>query len=383
VAPGRSAAGGTPAIIIRGCKQGKQILRGAAAAPGGKGACSSGRSGSPPGFAIALYSGGVPGARSLALGDRGTVFVGTRDEGQVYALVPAADGTRAARVVTVASGLQTPNGVAYREGTLFVAERSRILRYDRIGERLDAPPAPAVATAGLPDRAHHGWRYLRSGPDGLLYVGVGAPCNACAEEDPRVATIMRLRPDGSGLEVFARGVRNSVGFDWDPAGGALWFTDNGRDWMGDDQPDDELNRAPAAGLDFGFPFCHGTGVPDPDLGRPGGCADTVRPELGLGAHVAALGMRFSAGAMFPPEFLGALFIAEHGSWNRSTPAGYRIVRVRMDGGRAAGAEVFAEGWQRGGTAWGRPVDLLFMPDGALLVSDDRAGAICRIAYGGR
>ena len=337
----------------------------------------------PPGFSISLYAGGVPGARSLALGDRGTVFVGTREQGAVYALIPAGDRTRAAAVRTVASGLRMPNGVAFRDGALFVAEVSRVLRFDGIEERLGDPPAPALVNASFPDKTHHGWKFIRFGPDGLLYVPVGAPCNACLEPDPRFASIMRMRPDGSGLEIFASGVRNSVGFDWDPATGVLWFTDNGRDWLGDELPDDELNRAPAAGLHFGFPYCHAGSLPDPEFGRLRPCEDFVPPELGLGAHVAALGMRFYNGALFPPEYRGSLFIAEHGSWNRSTPAGYRVVRVRIEQGRAAGAEVFAEGWLQGATAWGRPVDVLVMPDGALLVSDDRAGAVYRIAFAGR
>jgi glucose/arabinose dehydrogenase len=337
----------------------------------------------PPGFSISLYAQGVPGARSLALGDRGTVFVGTRGEGKVYALLPAPDGTRADRVLTVAAGLEMPNGVAFRDGALYVAEVSRVIRFDGIEARVAAPPAPAVVNDSFPTSTHHGWKFIRFGPDGLLYVPVGAPCNVCLENDPRFASIMRMRADGSGLEVFASGVRNSVGFDWDPATGALWFTDNGRDWLGDDAPNDELNRAPAAGLHFGFPFCHGGDLPDPEHGRLRACADFVPPQLGLGAHVAALGMRFYGGSQFPPAYRGSIFIAEHGSWNRSSPAGYRIVRVRVEGGRAAGAEVFAEGWLQGAQAWGRPVDVMVLPDGALLVSDDRAGAVYRISYAGR
>jgi glucose/arabinose dehydrogenase len=336
----------------------------------------------PPGFAISLYAANVPGARSLALGDRGTVFVGTRGEGKVYALSPAPDGARAAAVRTLASGLRMPNGVAFRDGALFVAEIGRILRYDGIESRLEEPPPPAVVTEALPAREQHGWKFVRFGPDGLLYVPVGAPCNVCLEEDARFASIMRMRPDGSGQEVFASGVRNSVGFDWEPVTGVLWFTDNGRDWLGDDLPDDELNRAPAAGLHFGFPFCHAGDVPDPEFGRLRPCSAFIPPEIGLGAHVAALGMRFYDGGMFPAAYRGAIFIAEHGSWNRSAPAGYRVVRVRLEGGRAAGAEVFAEGWLQGASAWGRPVDVLVMPDGALLVSDDRAGAVYRISYAG-
>ncbi len=335
----------------------------------------------PPGFTITLYADQVPGARSLALGERGTVFVGTRGEGVVYALTPSGDGTRPARVRTVASGLQMPNGVAFRDGALFVAEVSRVIRYDGIEGRLDEPPSPVVVNASFPDEAHHGWKFIRFGPDGLLYVPVGAPCNTCLEDDPRFATIMRMRPDGTGLEVFASGVRNSVGFDWDPESGELWFTDNGRDLLGDDRPDDELNRAPAAGLHFGFPFCHAGDLPDPEFGRLRACAQFVPPEARLGAHVAALGLRFLRDV--PEDYRRSILVAEHGSWNRSSPVGYRLVRVRVEGGRAAGAEVFAEGWLQGATAWGRPVDVAVLPDGALLVSDDRAGAVYRIAYAPR
>ncbi len=337
----------------------------------------------PPGFSLAPYALDVPGARSLALGERGTVFVGTRAEGKVYALPPALDGTRAQQVLTVAQGLMMPNGVAFHGGALYVAEVSRVLRFDGIEGRLADPPRPVVVNASFPDKTHHGWKFIRFGPDGLLYVPIGAPCNSCLEGDQRFASIMRLRPDGTGLELFASGVRNTVGFDWDPATGALWFTDNGRDWLGDDQPTDELNRAPAAGLHFGFPFCHGGVLSDPEFGPQRPCSDFVPPALALGAHVAALGMRFYDGALFPPEYRGSIFIAEHGSWNRSTPVGYRVVRVRLQGGRAVAGEVFAEGWLQDATAWGRPVDVLVMPDGALLISDDRAGAVYRVSYSGR
>lgn len=336
----------------------------------------------PPGFAIAPYATNVPGARSMALGPDGIVFVGTRKEGRVYAVLPRKDGSRAEEVVTVAGGLAMPNGVAYRDGSLFVAEIGRILRYDDIASRLHAPGTPVVVYDRFPKKRHHGWKFIRFGPDGMLYVPVGAPCNVCAVEDP-FGSITRMRPDGTGFEIFARGVRNSVGFDWDPETKDLWFTDNGRDRMGDDLPPDELNHAPVKGLHFGFPYRHGKGIADPEFGTGGGKEMVTPPAMELGPHVASLGMRFYTGSMFPETYRNRIFIAEHGSWNRSVPIGYRITVVRLENGKAQRYEVFAEGWLSGGTAWGRPVDVLVMPDGALLVSDDKAGAIYRITYGKR
>jgi len=338
----------------------------------------------PPGFAIALYADSVPDARSLTLGARGTVFVGTRGEGAVYALVDRDGDQRADSVYVVARDLNSPNGVAFRNGALYVAEIHRVLRFDGIEDRLASPPAPVVVNDGLPRDALHGWRYIGFGPDGWLYVASGVPCNVCEGSDERSATILRMRADGSGLEIYARGVRNSVGFDWHPQTGELWFTDNGRDWLGPDAPPDELNRAPRAGLHFGFPFCHGGDVPDPELGARRSCADFAPPAARLDAHVAALGMRFYAGTMFPAEYRRSIFIAEHGSWNRIVPVGFRITTVSLDGG-APRYDTFAKGWLRSGNraAWGTPVDVLVMPDGALLVSDDRAGVVYRISYRGQ
>lgn len=334
----------------------------------------------PPGFSISLYADGVPNARSLTLGAAGTVFVGTRREGKVYAVLDRNRDNRADAVLVIAEGLDSPNGVAFRDGALYVAEINRVLRFDAIEERLTAPPAPVVVNDGFPDDAHHGWKYIAFGPDGWLYVPVGAPCNVCERADDRYASIMRMRPDGQQLEVFAHGIRNSVGFDWHPQSRVLWFTDNGRDWMGDDQPPDTLNRAPEKGLTFGFPYCHAGDIPDPEFGNKHRCTEFTPPEIKLGPHVAALGMKFYAAGMFPPQYRNSIFIAEHGSWNRSAPIGYRVTRVTLNGNRAERYEVFAEGWLQGDTAWGRPVDVMVMPDGALLVSDDRAGAIYRIAY---
>lgn len=337
----------------------------------------------PPGFEMTLYATDVPEARSLALGANGTVFVGSRRAGNVYALVDRNGDRTADAVHTIASGLFLPNGVAFRDGALYVAEVNRILRFDDVEARLADPPAPVVVHAGLPDDTWHGWKYIGFGPDGRLYVPVGAPCNVCTRRDERYATILRMQPDGTDAEVFARGVRNTVGFDWHPETGELWFTDNGRDWLGDDAPPCELNRAPAAGLHFGFPYCHGADISDPDFGRQRNCDTFTAPAQALGPHVAPLGMRFYTGGTFPAAYRHQVFIAEHGSWNRSTPIGYRITLVRLRDGRTAGYEVFAEGWLgKDGRAWGRPVDLLVMPDGALLVSDDQAGAVYRIAYVG-
>jgi glucose/arabinose dehydrogenase len=334
----------------------------------------------PPGFSIQMYAAKVPGARSMTLGDRGTVFVGSRKQGNVYALVDRDGDHKAEEVIVVAKGLNNPNGVAFRNGALYVAEISRILRFDGIESRLSDPGPPVVVNDDFPKDTDHGWKFIAFGPDGMLYVPVGAPCNVCDREDPRYASIMRMQPDGSGLETFARGVRNTVGFDWDPDTKELWFTDNGRDWLGDDLPPDELNHAPVKGLHFGFPYWHGKDIPDPEFGDGRKAGEFVPPAQELGPHVASLGMRFYTGAMFPERYRKQIFIAEHGSWNRSTRIGYRVSVVRLEDGRGKGYEVFAEGWLSAGEVRGRPVDVLVMPDGSLLVSDDKAGAIYRIIY---
>ena len=335
----------------------------------------------PPGFHLTVFADDVPGARSLTLGSRGTLFAGTRGEGRVYALVDRDGDGRADRRYVIADGLNTPNGVAFHSGALYVAEIGRIIRFDDIESRLDNPPRPVVVTDALPRETHHGWRYIAFGPDGWLYIAVGAPCNAC--ERKGFAEIRRLDPASGRMEVFARGVRNSVGFDWRPGTGVLWFTDNGRDWLGDDRPPDELNRAPRPGLHFGFPYCHGGDIVDPNLGHGHRCADYTPPAQKLGPHVAALGMRFYTGERFPARYRNQIFIAEHGSWNRSTKIGYRVTLVRLEGNHAVAYETFASGWLRRGADWGRPVDLQVMPDGALAVSDDKAGTVYRIAYGRR
>jgi len=334
----------------------------------------------PPGFRIAVYASGVPGARSMVLGTHGTLFVGTRNRGKVYAVLDRDGNHQADKVFTIAEGLNMPNGVAFRNSSLYVAEVNRILRFDRIEEKLEMPGKPVTVIDTFPTDRSHGWKFIRFGPDGLLYVPIGAPCNICDPGDP-YASIHRLQPDGTGLEVFARGVRNTVGFDWHPETGELWFTDNGRDWLGDDLPPDELNLAPRPGLHFGYPAWHGKDVRDPEYGDRMGKEAFVPPALELEAHVAPLGMRFYTGTMFPVRYQNQIIIAEHGSWNRSVPVGYRLVLVRLAGNRVIDHEIFAEGWLRNGGAWGRPVDVLVLSDGSLLTSDDKAGVIYRISYG--
>jgi glucose/arabinose dehydrogenase len=333
----------------------------------------------PPGFQIHYYARNLLNARSLALGANGTVFVGSRSAGNVYALVDDNGDQQADRVITVASGLNSPNGVAFQDGALYVAEIQRIIRFDNLEARLENPPAPVVINQDYPADAWHGWKYLRFGLDGFLYTPVGAPCNVC-EPGGLYGTITRLRPDGSGLEVYARGIRNTVGFDWHPQTQELWFTDNGHDDLGDDIPPDELNHAPQPGLHFGFPYCHGGDIPDPQFGQHRSCAEFTPPAIALGPHVAALGMRFYTGAMFPAEYQNQIFIAEHGSASRSIPIGYRLTLVRLVDGQAASYETFAEGWLQNSQVLGRPVDLLVLPDGSLLISDDTANAVYRISY---
>ncbi|MBI3524053.1 MAG: sorbosone dehydrogenase family protein [Betaproteobacteria bacterium] len=340
----------------------------------------------PPGFAIELWA-RVDNARQMTLGRHGssggTLFVGSMRAGKVHA-VRYDENYRATQIIRIADGLQLPVGVAYRDGSLYVSAVSRILRYDDIERRLEHPPAPVAVTDKLPTETHHGWKFIAFGPDGKLYVPVGAPCNICAPDAERYANILRMDvskgADAGSVEVYARGVRNSVGFDWQPGSGELWFTDNGRDLLGDELPPDELNRAPRAGMNFGYPYCHGGDLPDPEFGAQHNCSEFVPPAQKLGPHVAALGMRFYTGSMFPAEYRQQIFIAEHGSWNRSKKIGYRVSLVKLPDGKAVAYQPFATGWLQGETAWGRPADVLVLPDGSLLVSDDHAGAIYRIVY---
>jgi glucose/arabinose dehydrogenase len=332
----------------------------------------------PAGFRINVFA-EVPNARSMTLGDKGTLFVGTMGGGKVYAVVDSDKNGIADKVYTIASGLNTPNGVAFKDGALYVAEINRILRFDDIENHLQDPPQYKVVYDKYPTDAAHGWKFIAFGPDGKLYVPVGAPCNIC-QPDTMHANITRINPDGTGLEVYAKGIRNSVGFTWHPDSKEMWFTDNGRDNLGDDIPSDELNFAPNKGMHFGYPYCHQGDLPDPEFGRGKNCADYTPPAYKLGAHVAALGLRFYTGSMFPAEYKNQLFIAQHGSWNRTSPVGYRVMLIKLQNGKPAEYIPFATGWlQDNGNVIGRPVDVQVAPDGALLVSDDKAGAIYRIS----
>jgi glucose/arabinose dehydrogenase len=335
----------------------------------------------PTGFKISVFA-EVPNARSMCWGAKGTLFVGNRDEDKVYAVKDTDNDGIADQRYIISEKLNKPNGVAFRNGSLYVAEINRILRFDDIENKLGNPPAYVVVYDKFPDKEHHGWKFIAFGPDDKLYVPVGAPCNVCDEKDSIYASITRMNPDGTGLEIFAKGIRNSVGFAWHPDTKELWFTDNGRDDMGDDMPNCELNHAPHKGMHFGFPYCHQGDVLDPEFGKGKNCADYTPPVQKLGPHVAPLGMRFYTGNMFPDEYKKQIFIAQHGSWNRSQFIGYRVMVVKLD---AAGKVVdyipFATGWLgENNKVIGRPVDVEIAADGALLVSDDSRGAIYRISY---
>lgn len=340
----------------------------------------------PAGFHIGIFAENVENARSLCYAD-GILFVSTRDKGNVYALRDNNGDNVADEKFLLASGLNMPNGVAYRNGSLYIAEISRITRLDNIAKNLAHPPAPVVVYDKYPTDEHHGWKYIRFGPDGKLYVPVGAPCNVCLPENPIYCSITRIDVDHPGApEVIVKGVRNSVGFDWHPITKELWFTDNGRDWLGDDSPSCELNHVTKEGQHFGFPFCHQGDIPDPKFGdaqHP--CSDFVPPAQRMGPHVAPLGMEFYTGKMFPSNYKNQIFVAEHGSWNRTKKNGYQLSLVRIDDkGNSLGKEAFATGWlEADDTAWGRPVDVEQLPDGSLLLSDDQANAVYRIYYTGK
>lgn len=335
----------------------------------------------PKGFRIAVYADKVDTARSMTVSDSGIVYVGSRKAGKIYALVDENKDGVAEKVVTVAEGLQNPIGVTMLNGALYVAEIARIIRFDGIDKTYAAKPAYKVVKNDLPKDTWHGEKFIKAGPDGKIYVPVGAPCNTCDKEGEVYAKLWRMNPDGSGWEEYARGIRNTVGFAWHPQTKDLWFTDNGPDEMGDNTPSCELNVAPKAGLHFGFPYCHGGVFPDPKFGKANSCEQYVAPVAQLGPHVAPLGLAFYTGTQFPQAYRNQVFIAEHGSWNRENKIGYQISLVTLYGNKAVSKTTFIEGFlQRDEKVIGRPVDLAVMADGALLISDDYAGKVYRVTY---
>jgi glucose/arabinose dehydrogenase len=327
----------------------------------------------PPGFSISVFA-EVPGARSLAVTPSGVVFVGSRGLGGEHNVYRIKNN----KVEILASNFKSPNGVAFKDGKLYVADISRITELSDAENKSGTDLKPRMLPQVFPKDTHHGWKFIRFGPDGNLYVPVGANCNVC-DPGKDYARIYRIDVKGTAKEEVAQGVRNTVGFDFHPLTNELWFTDNGRDMLGDDSPPDEVNRLTKVGQNFGFPYCFGKSTQDPAFSQKK-CADLTAPEVELRAHVASLGMRFYTGKNFPAEYENQIILAEHGSWNRAKPQGYRLTLVRMKPGEPAKAEAFVDGWLQGDDAWGRPVDVEIYKDGSLLVSDDKAGVVYRISY---
>lgn len=331
----------------------------------------------PPGFKIELYA-EVPDARSMALSPSGVLYVGNRDKDKVYAVKDSDKDGKADQQFVLASGLNMPNGVAFKDGNLYIAEVNRISVLKNIEASLANPPKLTVINDTYPKDAHHGWKYIAFGPDGKLYIPVGAPCNICESKDQIYASLTRINADGSGREIIASGIRNTVGFTWHPDSKELFFTDNGRDNLGDDKPSCELNKLTTVGQHFGYPYCHEGTIADAEFGSKRKCSEFVPPFAKMGAHVAPLGLKFYTGNQFPAEYKNKIFVALHGSWNRTKKSGYNLTLVDENGKTS----VFASGWLNNATqeVWGRPVDVLVNPDGSMFVSDDQAGVIYRITY---
>jgi glucose/arabinose dehydrogenase len=334
----------------------------------------------PDGFKIDVYA-RVKSARSMAMGDDGTLFVGTRGHDKVYAVRDTDGDNKADEIYTIASDLRNPNGVAFKDGALYVAEISKLWKYDNIEATLSNPYGKLIYD-DYPTDGHHGWKYIAFGPDGKLYIPVGAPCNICESKNEMYASVTRMNPDGSDREVYAHGVRNTVGFTWHPQTKEMYFTDNGRDMLGDDTPPCELNKATEKGQHFGYPYCHGGDIKDPEFGEKYRCDDFIKPVQKLGPHVAPLGLKFYTGNMFPASYKNKIIIAEHGSWNRSEKIGYRVTMVTESNGKGQEYKPFIYGWlnEAEQTSWGRPVDILVLKDGSILISDDQSGTIYRVSY---
>lgn len=335
----------------------------------------------PAGFKIDVFA-EVDNARSLAISPSGTIFVGNRDKDKVYAVKDTDGDFKADKKWIIADSLNMPNGVAFKDGALYIAETTRIIKFDDIESKLDNPGKYTVINDSYPEQDGHQWKYIAFGPDGKLYVPVGAPCNICEPKEDIYASITSINADGSGREIYAKGVRNTVGFTWHPETKELWFTDNGRDAMGDEVPNCELNLAPKAGMHFGYPYCHEGSIKDPEFGNKRPCSDFVAPVQKMGPHVAPLGLKFYSGSMFPETYKNQVFVARHGSWNRTKKSGHDLALVKIKDNKSEGLESFASGWldDESQKVWGRPVDVLMLNDGSMLVSDDFANVIYRISY---
>ena len=346
----------------------------------------------PDGFKIEIYASDVENARSMTLSPSGTIFVGNRKSDNVFALIDENKDGKVDKKYLITDKLKNmPNGVAFHEGDLYVAEVNKIWVFKDIENKLELidqngfyPEDPILITDDFPSDKHHGWKYIAIGPDNKLYVPVGAPCNICESRDEIYSTITRMDLDGSNREIYARGVRNTVGFTWNKETGEMWFTDNGRDMLGDNYPPCELNKVTKPDQHYGYPYCHGGDISDPEFGSKYSCEDFIKPMQNLGPHVAPLGLKFYDGDMFPEEYKGDIFIAEHGSWNRTKKIGYRITRVKIKDNKSVGYEPFISGWLEKdiNDAWGRPVDVVILEDGSMLISDDYANVIYRVTYSG-
>lgn len=339
----------------------------------------------PEGFSIEVYA-RIPNARQMSLGDDGTVYVGTRNRarGRIFAITDSNNDYKADDVIAITSGLKTPSGLVYKDGDLYVGAINTIHKFPNIANTMNDNPKGEIITDNLPDKTHHGWKFLEFGPDGLLYVPIGAPCNICEPEDifASIHTMDVNDPDNS-LTKIASGVRNTVGFDWDPKTNELWFTDNGGDGLGDEMPADELNKLTNAGEHFGYPYIHQGDFKDPDFGGGKNAADFTPPAQKLAPHAGATGMAFYKGDMFPKEYKNNIIIAEHGSWNRTDNAGHTghmLTVVTVENGKAVNYEPFITGFLQNNEAWGRPTDVLELKDGSLLIADDDAGAVYRVSY---
>jgi len=333
----------------------------------------------PAGFNIEVYASGIANARSLAEGDKGTIFVGSRLVGNVYAITTDKDGKRT--VKTIASGLHRPNGVAFKNGTLYIAELSKISKVEKAEDNLDSPAKLTMIYDDLPKDEAHGWKFIAIGPDNKLYLEVGQPGNNLLHSDAH-GQIRRINLDGSGAEVYARGVRHSVGFDWHPETKQFYFSDNGRDWMSEDVPEDELNRATKVGEHFGAPYCLQGNIVDPEFGWGKSCSDYTPPVGLMGPHAGVLGMRFYTGKMFPAAYKNQIILARHGSWNRTKKIGGDVLLVKLNkDGTVKSTEPLITGFIEDNKYIGRPVDVMQMKDGSLLVSDDYNGAVYRVTYG--